>query len=63
VLAVPLAWWAMHGWLQGFAYRVKISWWLPAMAGLGAVLIAFITVSFQSIRAALANPVDSLKSE
>jgi putative ABC transport system permease protein len=63
VLAVPLAWWAMHGWLEGFAYRVTISWWLPASAGVGAVLIAFITVSFQSIRAALANPVDSLKSE
>jgi putative ABC transport system permease protein len=63
VLAVPLAWWAMHSWLQEFAYRVSIHWWLPAMAGLGAVLIAFITVSFQSIRAAVANPVDSLKSE
>jgi putative ABC transport system permease protein len=63
VLAVPLAWWAMHSWLQEFAYRVSIHWWLPAMAGLGAVLIAFLTVSFQSIRAAVANPIDSLKSE
>jgi putative ABC transport system permease protein len=63
LLAVPLAWWAMHSWLQGFAYRVGISWWLPALAGGGAALIAFITVSFQSIRAALANPIKSLRSE
>jgi putative ABC transport system permease protein len=63
LLAVPLAWWAMHSWLQGFAYRVGISWWLPALAGAGAALIAFITVSFQSIRAALANPIKSLRSE
>jgi putative ABC transport system permease protein len=63
LLAVPLAWWMMHSWLQGFAYRVTIPWWLPAMAGVLAILIAFVTVSFQSIRAALANPVDSLKTE
>jgi putative ABC transport system permease protein len=63
LLAVPLAWWAMHSWLQGFAYRVGIPWWLPASAGAGAALIAFITVSFQSIRAALANPIKSLRSE
>jgi putative ABC transport system permease protein len=63
VLAVPLAWWAMHSWLQSFAYRIPISWWMFGMAGLGALLIALVTVSFQAIRAAMANPVTSLRSE
>jgi putative ABC transport system permease protein len=63
LIASPLAWVAMHKWLQGFAYRQSISWWIIALAGLGAVLIAFITVSFQAIKAALTNPVKSLKSE
>jgi putative ABC transport system permease protein len=63
VLATPLAWWAMHSWLQGFAYRQNIQWWVPALAALLAILIAFFTISFQSIKAALTNPVESLKSE
>lgn len=63
LIASPIAWWAMHQWLQNFAYRVTISWWMFALAGLGAILIALITVSFQSIKAALANPVKSLRSE
>jgi putative ABC transport system permease protein len=63
VLASPLAWWAMHGWLQGFAYRQGIQWWIIALAGFGAILIAFVTISFQSIKAALTNPVKSLRSE
>jgi putative ABC transport system permease protein len=63
VIASPLAWWAMHAWLQGFAYRQNIQWWIVAFAGLGAILIAFITISFQSIKAALTNPVKSLRSE
>lgn len=63
LIASPLAWWAMHQWLQDFAYRVTISWWMFALAGLVAMLIALITVSFQSIKAALANPVKSLRSE
>lgn len=62
-IAAPLAWWAMHSWLQGFAYRQNIQWWVVALAGVGAMAIAFITISFQSIKAALANPVKSLKSE
>lgn len=62
-IATPLAWWAMHQWLQGFAYRQNIQWWVIASAALGSVIIAFITVSFQSIKAAVANPVDSLRSE
>jgi len=53
----------MHKWLEGFAYRQNIQWWVLALTGLGAILIAFVTISFQSIRAAIANPVDSLRSE
>ncbi|WP_315814976.1 ABC transporter permease [Paraflavitalea speifideaquila] len=63
IIAFPLAWWAMHQWLQDFAYRVSISWWVFALAGLAAVLIALITVCFQAIKAAMANPVKSLRSE
>ena len=63
VLAAPLAWWAMNLWLQGFAYRQNMQWWVFAASGSGAIFIAFITVSFQSIKAALSNPVNSLKSE
>ncbi|SHM08121.1 ABC transporter permease [Mucilaginibacter sp. OK098] len=63
VLATPLAWWAMHSWLQGFAYRQNIQWWILALAGGGAIIIAFVTISFQSIKAAITNPVKSLKSE
>ncbi|MES2107390.1 MAG: ABC transporter permease [Bacteroidota bacterium] len=63
VVATPLAWWAMHGWLQGFAYRQNVQWWVLALAGGGAITIAFVTISFQSIKAALTNPVKSLKSE
>jgi len=62
-VAVPIAWWAMHKWLQGFAYHQNVQWWIVAVAGLGAVLIAFVTISFQSIKAALTNPVKSLRSE
>jgi len=63
LLASPLAWWAMNKWLQGFAYRQAIAWWVPAIAGAAAVLIALITVSSQAIKAAMANPVKSLRSE
>ena len=62
-IAFPLAWWAMNKWLQGFAYRVNISWWAFAIAGILALLIALITVSFQAIKAAIANPVKSLRTE
>jgi putative ABC transport system permease protein len=62
-IATPLAWLAMYQWLQGFAYRQNIQWWVIASAAFGAIVIAFITVSFQSIKAAVANPVDSLRSE
>ncbi|WP_460912645.1 FtsX-like permease family protein [Spirosoma areae] len=63
VLASPLAWWAMNQWLNDFAYKIDIGWWVFVLAGLLAVSIALLTVSFQSIRAALKNPVKSLRSE
>ncbi len=63
VVASPLAWFAMSRWLQGFAYKVDIAWWMFALAGLLAVTIALLTVSFQTVKAALANPVKSLRSE
>lgn len=62
-IASPLAYWAMDRWLADFAYRIEIQWWMFALAGMAAVLIAFLTVSFQSVRAGLANPVKSLRSE
>ncbi|WP_299102910.1 ABC transporter permease [uncultured Winogradskyella sp.] len=63
LIAIPIAWYAMDNWLQDFAYRIEINWWIFVIAGLVAILIALITVSFQAIKAALANPVDSLKTE
>jgi putative ABC transport system permease protein len=63
LIAFPLAWWAMHSWLQDFAYRTTISWWVFIMAGILAALIAVVTVSFQTIKAAIMNPVKSLRAE
>ena len=63
VIAVPISWWAMHRWLQDFAYRINISWWIFIIAGFLALLIALLTISFQAIKAAIANPVKSLKTE
>ena len=63
IIATPLAWLIMQKWLEGFAYRQNFQWWVIAVTGLGALVMAFITVSYQSIRAALVNPVDSLRSE
>jgi putative ABC transport system permease protein len=63
VLAAPIAGYAMHRWLQDFAYRIDLEWWMFALAGLLAVIIALLTVSFQSVKAALMNPVKSLRSE
>ena len=62
VIAAPLAYYFMHQWLQDFAYRVTISWWIYVVAGGAAILIALLTVSFQALRAAMANPVESLRS-
>lgn len=63
IIASPIAWWIMLQWLQEFAYHIGISWWVFAVAGLLAITIAAITISFQSIRAALMNPVKSLRTE
>jgi putative ABC transport system permease protein len=63
VIAFPIAWYAMNKWLLDFAFRINISWWIFVIAGIIALLIAFATISFQSIKAALANPVKSLRSE
>lgn len=63
VIATPIAWWAMNKWLQGFAYRINISWWMFAIAGVVAIFIALFTVGFQAIKAAVSNPVKSLRTE
>jgi putative ABC transport system permease protein len=63
IIASPIGYYVMKQWLQGFAYHVNISWWVFAVAGTSAVLIALLTIGFQSIKAAMANPVNSLKSE
>jgi ABC-type antimicrobial peptide transport system permease subunit len=62
-IATPIAWYYMHQWLQAYAYRISISWWLIAAGGLVAIIIAITTISFQAIKAAMANPVKSLRSE
>jgi putative ABC transport system permease protein len=63
LIAFPIAWFAMHKWLEDFAYRTVISWWIFLMAAILATLIALFTISFQAIRAAIANPVKSLRTE
>ena len=63
LIAFPLAWWAMHHWLQDFEYRTKIGWWIFALAGLSALAITLLTVSFRAIKTALRNPVNSLRAE
>jgi putative ABC transport system permease protein len=63
VIAAPIGFYGMHKWLQDFAYPVHIGWWIFAIAGLASILIAFFTISFQAVRAAMANPVASLRSE
>ena len=62
-IAFPVAWWAMHSWLQHFAYRISITWWVFVIAGAMALLIALLTVCLQAIKAAIANPVKSLRTE
>ncbi len=63
VIASPVAYYLIHQWLRGFAYRVNISWWLFALAGIAAILIALLTISYHALKAALANPVKSLRAE
>ena len=63
IFAFPIAWWTMEKWLQNFVYRIELSWWIFIVAGVIAILIAFITVSYQSVRAAFSDPVKNLRSE
>jgi putative ABC transport system permease protein len=63
VIASPIAWWAMNKWLQDFAYRITIPWWAFAAAGSIAIITSVLTVSYHAVRAALTNPVESLRSE
>lgn len=63
IIAFPVAWWAMNNWLNDFAFRIDIGWWVFAAALMMALVIAMGTLSFQAIRAALSNPVKSLRTE
>ena len=63
LISAPLAWYAMHNWLEDFAYKISIEWWMFVVAGLVAIIIAIVTVSFQAINAAIANPIKSIKTE
>jgi putative ABC transport system permease protein len=63
VIAVPAAWWAMHKWLENYPYRININVWIFVLAGVSVLLIALVTVSYQAIKAAIANPVNSLRTE
>jgi len=63
LVAFPTAYWAMHNWLKTYQYRIDINWWVFALAGIAAIVIAVATISFQSIKAAMMNPVKSLRSE
>ena len=63
VIASPIAWYFMNEWLQDFSYKVSVSWWLFVAAGIAAVMIALVTIRFQSGKAAMTNPVKALRSE
>ncbi len=63
LIAIPLGWYAARQWLQGFAYRIELQWWMFALAGLAALLIALVTVAYTSLKAARANPVEALRDE
>jgi len=63
VIAAPVAWWAGYNWLEDFVYKTAMSWWIFALSGLAMLLLALITLSIHTIRAAIANPVKSLRTE
>jgi ABC-type antimicrobial peptide transport system permease subunit len=63
LIAIPVAYYFLHNWLQNYEYRTEISWWIFTVAAIGAVVITLLTVSFQAIKAAIANPVKSLRTE
>lgn len=63
LIAAPVAWWWMHRWLEGFAYRTSMSWWVFGASGLLLIIIAMITISAQTMKTAIENPVNSLRAE
>jgi len=63
VISFPIAWWGMNKWLLNFAYRVEISWWIFLIAALFAIVVTLVTISYQAIKAAVSNPITSLRSE
>jgi ABC-type antimicrobial peptide transport system permease subunit len=63
LIASPIAWWSMYTWLQGYPYHINIEWWVFTLAGALSIIVALVTVSYQSIKAAIANPVKSLRTE
>jgi ABC-type antimicrobial peptide transport system permease subunit len=63
LISIPTAYYFMHGWLQDYKYRAELSWWIFGVTALGSIMITLLTVSYQSIKAALMNPVKSLRSE
>jgi ABC-type antimicrobial peptide transport system permease subunit len=63
IIAAPIAWWAMHKWLEDFAYRTNISWWIFGLSGIAMIAVALLTLSIQTIKSAIANPVKSLRTE
>jgi putative ABC transport system permease protein len=63
LIALPVSWFCIHKWLEDYAYRINITWWIFLIAVLVAMLIALVTISFQAIKAAIANPVKSLRTE
>jgi putative ABC transport system permease protein len=63
VIATPVAWWAMYKWLSTYSYHITVEWWVFVLAGLLSIAIALLTVSYQSIKAAISNPAKSLRTE
>jgi putative ABC transport system permease protein len=62
-IAFPIAWWATNKWLQEYAYHINVEWWVFALSGASAIVIALLTVSYQAIKAAIINPIKSLRTE
>jgi putative ABC transport system permease protein len=63
IIATPVAWWTMNRWLEGFAYRIHLNWWMFALAGAIAMIVAMCTVSLQAVKGAIANPLKNLRTE
>jgi putative ABC transport system permease protein len=63
LIAIPVAWYAANQWLQNFAYRIQINWWVFALVGIAVMFVALLTISIQAVKAAIANPIKSLRTE